>query len=213
MSSSLSSTPLRLESLFSFKCFNMTVIPTSLSASSRVSAVSHVFLLTGVSALRSASLRSMVCLVIFSGWQTRWILCWLSGFCCLPLKEVRFCPGRHLGSLCIIWSLAACFWDLLGLGWSSSHTLGLEYLRATPLRPHQMPRWPVRTHLSCHPCSDISPPCVSAGNCPAYNFPVTVCLILGVSCYVSKAPHSSKTQTASSADSCNSFSLFQKHVL
>lgn len=40
-----------------------------------------------------------MCLVIFSGWRTQWILCWLSGFCCLPLKEVRFLSRKAVKPL------------------------------------------------------------------------------------------------------------------
>lgn len=59
----------------------------------------------------------------FSGCWTWWVLHgWVSGFCCLPLKRVGFCSEKQLSSLWIIWSLAACFWDLLGKLWSVLHS-------------------------------------------------------------------------------------------
>lgn len=120
MCSCLSLTSLFVGVFFSFTCFNITLVLTSLSASRSMSAISHLFLLTGFSSLQSTALCFLGKLAVLSRWWTRWILCcWLSGFCCLPLKGVGFGPEKQLSGLWRIRSLAACFWDMPGQGWSS----------------------------------------------------------------------------------------------
>ena len=178
--------------IFNKRLFQLPCLPVLPSLLSLISSYAQIFLPSKLLLFLLLNMSGD-----FSGWWTWWILCyWVCGLCCLPLKRFGYCSEEQLSSLWIIWSLVACFWDLLAKllsdlhFWDSSAWIFRLNYDTSEVPPSA--QCSLRTHHSCQ-SSNISCPVSALGTVQLRTFHWVFAWLCGLSFYVSKALYTSKT--------------------